>query len=72
MTKEEIHLAIARLKACKSPGTDGFSLEWYKSLKEDLTPILLKTFIWVLTNGETPASWKEAIISVISKGGKDK
>lgn len=62
MTKEEIHSAITRLKANKSPGTDGFSLEWYKRLKEDLTPILLKAVIWVLTNGENPASWKEAIV----------
>ena len=72
ITKEEIHSAIARLKANKSPGTDGFSSEWYKSLREVLTPILLKTFNWVLTKGETPASWREAVISVIPKGDKDK
>lgn len=35
ITKE----AITRLKANKFPGTDRFSSEWFKSLKEALTPI---------------------------------
>ncbi len=55
ITKEEIYAAIARLKANKSPGMDGFTTEWYKSLKEALTPVLLRTFNWVLLKGETPA-----------------
>ena len=67
ISKEEIYSDISRLKANISPGADGFGSEWFKKLKEVLTP-----FNWVLTKGETPASWKEAIISVIPKGNKDK
>ena len=60
------------MKANKYPGTDGFTTEWYKSLKDVLTSILLKTFNWVLEKREAPSSWNEAIISVIPKGVKDK
>ena len=72
ITKEEIQFAIGRLKVNKTPGTDGFTAEWYKKLREALTTVLLKTFNWVLTKGEAPSSWKQAIISIIPKEGKDK
>ena len=72
ISQEEILSAIARLKANKSPGTDGFTSEWYKALKEVLTPFLQKTFNWVLTKNEIPISWNEAFISVIPKGDKDR
>ena len=72
ISEEEIYEAITRLKANKSPGSDGFTSEWYKALKEVLTPVLKKAFNWVLKKNEIPISWNEAIISVIPKGGKDK
>lgn len=72
ITNEEINTAISKLKANKSPGTDGFTSEWYKSLRGSLIPLLRRTFNWVMKEGETPLSWREAIISVIPKEGKDK
>lgn len=65
-------VAISRLKDGKSPDSDGFTTEWYKSLKPQLSPLLLKTFNWILQKGEIPPSWREAIISVIPKEDKDK
>ncbi|XP_062396829.1 LINE-1 retrotransposable element ORF2 protein isoform X1 [Sardina pilchardus] len=72
ISEGELASAITRLKTSKSPGADGFTSEWYKGLREALTPILLKTFNWVFKKGEIPNSWREATISVIPKGGKDK
>lgn len=72
ITKEEIQSAIKRMKGGKSPGTDGFPMEWYKTMQDKLIPTLLKTFNWVLENKNVPPSWREAMISIIPKEGRDK
>ena len=63
--------AISSLKSCKSPGTDGFPGEWCKALREQLIPIVHKSFNHTLREGVPPPSWREATISVIPKEGKD-
>lgn len=50
ITKEEIQLAIRKMKGGKSPGTDGYTTEWYKTMQDQLITILLKTFNWILEN----------------------
>ena len=44
ITSTEIKAIIINLPANKSPGPDGFSVEFYQKFREELTSILLKLF----------------------------
>lgn len=72
ITIDEIRKIIGKLKSNKAPGSDGFPSEWYKKFSEELTPLLHRTYNWVMSDDKIPPSWTEAIITVLPKPLKDR
>lgn len=68
---QEIFDSIKKMQSGKTPGPDGYPIEFYKKFIVQLAPILLDMFNHSLSQSVLPLSLTEASISLISKPDKD-
>ena len=70
ITADEIEAVIKKLPTHQSPGPHGFTGEFYKAFKEELTPILHRLFEKIQNDGRLPNPFHEASIILIPKRHK--
>ena len=70
-TPREIETVIKKLPTHKSPGPDGFTGEFHRAFKGELTPILHRLFQKIQEGGGLPNSFYEASIILFPKPDKD-
>ena len=70
LTLPELGKAVRNMKNGKSPGPDGFTVEFYKFFWTDICHFLLRSLNFSFYTGELSLTQKQGIISIIPKGQK--
>ena len=72
ITKTEAATALLHMKNNKSPGSDGFSAEFFKFFWKDIGDFFVRSINFSFNNGQLSITQKEGLITCIPKGDKDK
>ena len=72
ITDAECLNAVKDFKKCKTPGTDGFSAEFYQFFWPELRTEMLASFHFAFQSGSLSISQRRGLISLIPKKNKDK
>ena len=70
LTLEELTASLNQSKNNKSPGLDGFPVEFYKAFWNLLGPLLLRALNFSFANNSLSNSQKQGLITCIPKGTK--
>lgn len=71
ITDAEICSTIRKLGCGKAPGPDGYTGEFYKLMRDQLSPVLARYFNVLLDTGELRPEADNAYILVLPKPGRD-
>ena len=72
LTLSEIGNALKEMKNDKSPGSDGYSAEFYKFFYKDISAFLLRSINEGFEKGELSSTQKQGVIICLPKENKDK
>lgn len=70
ISTDEIKAAIKKMKLNKTPGPDGYPIEFFRKFA-DLAPAMKQAYDHVLHHGNLPPSWNESTLIPILKPDKD-
>lgn len=69
--ESEVRAAIMSMKTAKSPGLDGFPVEYYRKYIDIVAPILREVYREALALEQLPPTFNDALITIILKKDKD-
>ena len=70
LTMEEISATLKNMKNDKSPGSDGFTTEFFKMFWKDLKSFILRSLNYAFISGSLSITPKQGIITCIPKENK--
>ena len=72
LTSKELLIALKKIPNNKSPGSDGFTAEFWKFFFKDLGDFLLRSINYAYKSGELSVTQRLGIITLLPKGNKPK